>query len=83
MAGILALSPGAPAPAHCNGSVFSLGPSDDPYAYIDDRGGDGIWVYLQDNNLPGLQSGGSLGFITDPCHHGNHDRLVAVIPVGI
>lgn len=50
----------------CNGSVRTIANT----AYIDDRGvtNNGIWIYLESNDVPGLQSGGEspLGD-ADPC----------------
>lgn len=67
----------------CNGNVVDVG----GVAYIDDRDylfGNGLWIYLESNGTPGLQSGGvgPLAMVlgpqgnTDPCSHPNPDTLI-------
>lgn len=76
-AAAISILPASPALAnHCNGEVLDLG----GVAYVDNRGLDhgDVWVYVESNDNPGLQSGGSApdGGYADSCAHESPDTLI-------
>jgi hypothetical protein len=66
----------ATADHRCNGDITPIG-TGQATVYVDNRGGDEVWVYRESNGTLGLQSGGanSLG-IADTCAHPNPDGAV-------
>lgn len=56
----------------CNGQVRTVGP-----LYFDNRGTGDVWIYMESNEVEGLQSGGEGPLSADTsCDHENPDTLI-------
>ncbi len=50
--------------------------------WIDDRRakGDGLWLYLENHDKPGLQRGGTFLGFEDPCDENHSDVAILYVP---